>query len=211
MLRLALAAVAVLALASPARGEPPGAVEQEEDDEKPPTPESPARAPKRVPPSTVEKSTAPISTTPAEDKAAEAERAQAPYQGVAPGADHLPPRAPKLPLKKGPQRLTWSGFQLKDGVPTVFLEVTGAPDYRIVESGGALTVTLKNTVAPLRNNRRALKVEYFKTAVKEVDTAAKGHDLAITIHTDGHDKPTHKERVEPAAGGFQLLVIEIGK
>ena len=43
------------------------------------------------------------------------------YKGVAPGAQALPPHPPQLPLKKGPQRMTWSGFQVQgrraDGVP----------------------------------------------------------------------------------------------
>ncbi|HZS36769.1 MAG TPA: AMIN domain-containing protein [Polyangia bacterium] len=191
MLRLALAAFCALAAATlPARAEPPA--EQSDDSDTPAAVEKPA----------------PPTSAPGDDAVV---AAPTPYKGVAPGGANLPPRAPKLPLKKGPQRLTWSGFQLKDGVPTVFLEVTGTPDYRVDQSGGALTVTLKNTVAPLRNNRRPLKVEYFKTSVKEVDAAPKGRDLLVTIHLDGADKPSHKERVEPAAGGFQMLVIEIGK
>jgi hypothetical protein len=195
MLRLALAAFCALVLGAlpraDARAEPP--VEQPDDDTA--APEKPAATPAPAAPS-------------GDDTVVPA---PAPYKGVAPGGPNLPPRAPKLPLKKGPQRLTWSGFQLKDGVPTVFLEVTGTPDYRVDQSGGALTVTLKNTVAPLRNNRRPLKVEYFKTSVKEVDATPKGRDLQVTIRLEGADKPTHKERVEPAAGGFQMLVIEIGK
>lgn len=135
--------------------------------------------------------------------------AEGTYKGVAPGAQALPPHPPKLPLKKGPQRMTWSGFQVKEGVPTVFLEVTSAPEYRVEDEPGAVVVTLKNTVVPLRNNRRALDVRGFDTAVKEVSTAAKGRDVKVTIKTKGGDRPAHHERVEDAAGGFRMLVIEL--
>src|SRR6185369_7394762 len=39
------------------------------------------------------------------------------YRGVAPGAQNLPPHPPRLPIKRGPQRMTWPGFQMRDGVP----------------------------------------------------------------------------------------------
>ena len=135
--------------------------------------------------------------------------AEGAYKGVAPGAQALPPHPPKLPLKKGPQRMTWPGFQVKDGVPTVFLEVTAAPEYHVEDAPGSVVVTLKNTVVPLRNNRRALDVTGFATAVKEVSTASKGHDVRVTIKTKGGERPAHHERVEDAAGGFRMLVIEL--
>jgi hypothetical protein len=131
------------------------------------------------------------------------------YKGVAPGAQALPPHPPKLPLKKGPQRMTWSGFQVKDGVPMVFVEVTSAPEYHVEDAPGAVIVTLKNTVVPLRNNRRPLDVAAFDTAVKEVSTQAKGKDVRVTIKTKGGERPAHHERVEDAAGGFRMLVIEL--
>ena len=62
--------------------------------------------------------------------------AEGAYKGVAPGAQALPPHPPRLPLKKGPQRMTWPGFQVKDGVPTVFLEVTAAPEYHVEDAPG---------------------------------------------------------------------------
>jgi hypothetical protein len=131
------------------------------------------------------------------------------YHGVAPGAPALPPRAPKLPLKKGPQRMTWPGFQIREGVPTVFLELTSVPDYKVAESPGAVTVTLKNTVVPLRNNRRALDVTAFDSAVKEVETRSAGRDVRVVIKTKGAARPQHHERIEDAAGGFRMLVIEL--
>jgi hypothetical protein len=131
------------------------------------------------------------------------------YKGVAPGGPGLPPNPPKLPIKNGPQRLTWSGFQVKDGVPTVFVQVTAPPDYQIAEQKGALVVTLKNTVVHLKNNRRPLRVGAFETAVKDVTTRAKGRDTQVVIATKDAGVPAHRERVEAAAGGFQMLVIEL--
>jgi hypothetical protein len=135
--------------------------------------------------------------------------AEGTYKGVAPGAQALPPHPPKLPVKRGPQRMTWSGFQVKDGVPTVFLELTSAPEYHVEDAPGEVVVTLKNTVVPLRNNRRPLQVGAFDTAVKEVSTQPKGKDVRVTIKTKGGERPSHHERVEDAAGGFRMLVIEL--
>jgi len=131
------------------------------------------------------------------------------YHGVAPGAQNLPPHPPKLPMRKGPQRLTWSGFQIKDGIPTVFVEVTGSPNYSVEEQKDALVVTLRNTVVPIRNNRRPLRVEEFGTAVKTVETESHGATTRVVIHGDG--PLGHQERIEPAHGGFQLLVIQVNK
>src|SRR6185503_1538148 len=117
------------------------------------------------------------------------------YEGVAPGGSKLPPRAPKLPVRHGPKRLTWTGFQVRDGVPTVFLELTGAPDYRVATEKGAVVLTLKNTVVPLRNNRRPLRVSAFDTTVTDVETKVHGRDTRITIHTRA-DAPEHHERLE---------------
>jgi hypothetical protein len=129
------------------------------------------------------------------------------YGGVSPGAQHLPPRAPRMPVKKGPQRLTWSGFQVIEGTPTVFLELTGTPDFSVGERPGELTVTLKNTIVPVKNNKRPLRVEAFNTGVKNVETSTHGRDTRVTIHVK--DPVAHKERVVAAAGGFQMLLIEL--
>jgi hypothetical protein len=131
------------------------------------------------------------------------------YKGVAPGAPALPPHPLRLPVRKGPQRMIWPGFQVKDGVPTVFLEVTAVPEYHVEDAPGAVTVTLKNTTVPLRNNRRPLDVTAFATAVKKVSTQKKGKDVRVTIETRGGGRPQHHERVEDAAGGFRMLVIEL--
>lgn len=207
MLRRVVPAIFALACAALAFAEPPAAAPDDKlDDEAPPAADQAPAAPSTAP------ATAPANATkapPSESTEAPRINDSTPYKGVAPGSNNLPPRAPKLPLKKGRQQLTWSGFQLRDGTPTVFLETTGAPEYTVQGAPGQLTVTLKNTIAPLRNNRRPLKVEYFKTPVKEVVTTPRGHDLLVTIHTDSKDAPSHKEHVEPAAGGFQLLIIEI--
>ena len=64
-------------------------------------------------------------------------------------------------------------------------------------------------MVPLRNNRRPLEVAAFDTAVKEVSTQAKGKDVKVTIKTKGTERPAHHERVEDAAGGFRMLVIEL--
>jgi hypothetical protein len=131
------------------------------------------------------------------------------YKGVAPGATALPPHPPRMPVRKGPQRMTWPGFQLRNGVPTVFLEVTAMPDYQIEDAPGEVTVTLKNTVVPLTNNRRPLDVTAFDTNVKMVAAKKNGRDVRVTITTRGGQRPSHRERIEDAAGGFHLLVIEL--
>ena len=105
--------------------------------------------------------------------------------------------------------MTWPGFQLRNGVPTVFLELTAMPDYRIEEAPGEVTVTLRNTVVPLTNNRRPLDVTAFDTNVKMVAARRQGRDVRVTIRTRGAQRPPHREPIEDAAGGFHLLVIEL--
>ncbi len=135
--------------------------------------------------------------------------AESDYHGVAPGAPNLPPLPPKLPITNGPQRLTWTGFQTKDGKALVFLELTNVPQYQVADARGHVTVTLKNTKVPIRNNRRPLKVALFETPVETITARERGHDVEVTVQVKG--KPTHSEHVEKAAGGFQLLIIEFSK
>jgi hypothetical protein len=128
------------------------------------------------------------------------------YNGVTLGGQNLPPKAPKLPLK-GPARMTWPGFQVRDGVPTVFLETTSPPEFTVSEGKGAVVVTLKHMTIKLRNNSRPLKVAEFGTDVTEVSAKPRGKDVVVTIKRKGMG--THRERVEPAAGGYSMLVVEL--
>ena len=128
------------------------------------------------------------------------------YAGVTIGGEGLPPHPPKLPLK-GPQRMLWPGFQVRDGVPTVFLQTTGTPSYVVADGPGALTVTLRSTKIQLRNNQRPLKVGEFGTSVTEIAAKAHGRDVVVTIKHKGD--AAHREHVEPSAGGYQLLVVEL--
>jgi hypothetical protein len=131
------------------------------------------------------------------------------YKGVQPGGTALPPNPPKLPIQSGPQRLTWTGFQVKEGVPTVFMEVTAPPDYTIVAHKGQLVVTLRNTKVPLKNNRRPLRVGALQTHVADVVAREKGRDTQVLIKIKEGGPLAHKAHLEPAAGGFQMLVIEL--
>ena len=138
----------------------------------------------------------------------EATHGEGKYAGVSLGGEGLPPKAPKLPLHTGPNRMTWPGFQVRDGVPTVFLQTTSAPNYTVTERVGAVIVTLHGTTIKLRNNERPLKVAEFGTDVTEVAAKPHGKDVIVTITRKGEG---HRERVEPSAGGFQVLVVELPK
>src|SRR5262245_31088508 len=101
------------------------------------------------------------------------------YKGVKPGGTALPPRPPTLHIQTGPHLLTLTGFQVKEGVPTVFVEVTAPPDYTIDAKKGQLVVTLKNTIVPLKNNRRPLRVGEFQTHVADVRASPRGKDTQV--------------------------------
>ncbi len=131
------------------------------------------------------------------------------YQGIRLDGPALPPRAPHLPILHGPQRMTWSGFQIKDGVPTVFVQLTAAPDYAVSVDRGQVVVRLKNTTVKLRNNLRPLDVSDFGTQISSIVSRRAGPDTMVTISTRDAAAPTHRERVQAGAGGFQLLVIEL--
>lgn len=128
------------------------------------------------------------------------------YAGVSIGSQNLPPHPPRLPLK-GPARMTWPGFQVRDGVPTVFLQTTGTPNYAVTETPGAIRVVLRGTKIQLRNNRRPLKVAEFGTNVTEIAAAQRGSEVVVTIKHKG--EAGHRERVEPSTTGLQLLVVEV--
>jgi hypothetical protein len=128
------------------------------------------------------------------------------YRGVRPGAPHLPPQAPHA-APKGPAQLAWVGFEVRAGVPTVFLELTRPAAWKIVEGQGQLVVHLRSVTVPLTNNRRPLLVQEFGTAVREVVARPRGRDVDVIIRLT--HEVAHRERLEPAAGGFQLLVIEL--
>lgn len=130
------------------------------------------------------------------------------YGGVSPGGSNLPPHPPKLPVKGGRDHMTWLGFQIRDNIPTVFIELTGVPDYQVNESGGVLHVELKRTHVPLRNNRRPLDLAAFDAPISRVEAKVKGHFVDIEIQSKSETVPTHHERIETAAGGLQMLVIE---
>lgn len=132
--------------------------------------------------------------------------AEGAYSGVSLGGQGLPPKAPKLPMK-GPQRMTWPGFQVRDGVPTVFLQTTGTPDYTVSDQAGNLVVTLRGTTIKLRNNQRPLRVGEFGTGVTEITAKPKGRDVVVTIKRK--EGGAHRERVEASAGGYQLLLVEL--
>ena len=129
------------------------------------------------------------------------------YAGVTIGGKGLPPKAPRLPLKDGIQRLTWPGFQVRDGVPTVFLQTTAPAQYTVETSPGAVVVTLRRTTIKLRNNQRPLKVAEFGTDVTEVSAKPRGKDVVVTIKRKGEG--SHRERVETSEGGYSLLVVEL--
>ena len=130
------------------------------------------------------------------------------YQGVTIGADKLPPRAPKLPLKSGPPRLIWTGFQVKDGVPTLFVELTTQVPYRVVETADGVSLHLDGAKAPLRNNVRPLRLGFFDTAITDVTPKQQGKTLVLDVKRRGQGVLPHRERWQAGPGGYQLLLVE---
>jgi hypothetical protein len=212
MRRLALAAFVALSVegAASARAEPPArptADPDASDDDGGATIQKGKRPHLKLDGTTADDQRASHAPAPADDDPPTPLRlGPATYKGVAPGAPNLPPRAPKLPVA-GPARMTWPGFQVRDGVPTVFLELTGTVEWSVAAQPGKIVYTLKNTTVPVRNNRRALDVRAFKVPVKEIDARPKGKDVRVTVVV--RSKVDHREHVEDAAGGFKLLVIEL--
>ncbi len=130
------------------------------------------------------------------------------YQGVTIGTDNLPPRAPKLPVKSGPPRLIWTGFQIKDGVPTLFVELTAQVPYRVVDTAEGVAVHLEGAKSPLRNNVRPLRLGFFDTAITDVTPRQQGKSLVLAVKRRGSGALPHRERWQQAPGGYQLLLVE---
>ncbi len=59
----------------------------------------------------------------------------------------------------------------------------------------------------MRNNRRPLRVEAFDSTVKNIAASKHGKDVHVVIQTKAG--VSHKERTEPGANGYQLLIIEV--
>lgn len=130
------------------------------------------------------------------------------YQGVALGSDKLPLRPKSTPPKSGPPRVVWTGFQIKDGVPTLFVELTGQVPYRIEDTPTGLLLHLEGTKATLRNHLRPLRASFFETAITDVEPKQHGKSLVVAIKRRGKGALQHRERWETAPGGYQRLIVE---
>lgn len=137
------------------------------------------------------------------------------YQGVAPGRAELPPHPLKLPLGKGPQRLTWPGFQMREGKPTVFLQLSGPVEYSVKDRPGQLLITLYDTVANVRNNLRPLIVEEFKTPVRRISFEIRkavpktGQLGAVVVTVAVRGEVAHQERLDSAENGYSMLLVQV--
>ena len=129
------------------------------------------------------------------------------YHGVTPGQDGPPPPSSKFPRGKSGPRLTWVGFNLRAGVPTVFVQLSAPVAWSLAADKGQLVYSLVGATVPLANNRRPLQVQEFGTAVKTVTARQRGRDVEVTIELSG--PVAHVERIESAAGGMKFLVIEL--
>lgn len=129
------------------------------------------------------------------------------YHGVTPGQDRPPPPAPKGPPDKGFPRVTWVGFNVRAGVPTVFVQLSRPVAWSVAEEKGQLVYTLVGADVPLANNRRPLQVQEFGTAVKTVSARKRGRDVEVVISIGA--RVSHVERIENATGGMKFLVVEL--
>ena len=136
---------------------------------------------------------------------AESERVVLQHEGDV-GADRLPPRAkPNRTPKGGAARLTWIGFQQREGVPTVFVQLDKPVAWSLDQSDGKLIYTLVGATVPIPNNRRKLDAKEFGTTVQTVEARRKGRDVEVIISVKG--KVAHFEKNEDGAGGYKFLVI----
>ncbi len=149
-------------------------------------------------------------------QAQEGPQLQMRYHGVAPGRAELPPHPPKLPLGKGPQRMTFPGFQVNEGVPTVFLQLSGPVEYSVSEKPGQVLLTLHDTVVNVRNNLRPLKVEAFRTPVQQVSIInrpntkkTKNSENTVTVIVEVKGQVAHQERLTMAENGYSMLVMQV--
>jgi hypothetical protein len=129
------------------------------------------------------------------------------YGGVELGGPNLPPR--QTQGKGGVSHLTWLGFRVEKGIPTVFVELSRPVVWSLDQRPGTLVYTLQQTSIPLTNNRRPVDATAFGTTVRRVVAERHGRDVQLTIRTSATVAPAHRERNEEAAGGLKFLVIEL--
>ncbi|SRR6266568_1256241 len=115
--------------------------------------------------------------------AAPLQAAEQPYDGVVPG--HA---AKAKARKKGPNLVTWVGFQKTDGGPRVFLRLSSAVEGLTQDSAGdEVVVHVPRVKLDTRNNARPLDTRFFGTDVKRVwaRQTGKGVDLHVRLAKPG--------------------------
>lgn len=113
------------------------------------------------------------------------------------------PPAPRQP-PAGLQFINWPGFRVADGTVEVFLQLSGATDYRVRQLRGAVWVTLSKVQVYLRNNFRPVITTAFPGPVKRFHLRQlKGDSVRLEIKLRRWSKPTVQVRT---IGSYSYLV-----
>ena len=111
------------------------------------------------------------------------------YQGIIPGSrdivEHLKDSIRENSDKKGPNLLTWIGFQAEDKRSRVFIQTARQPSYQVDQrkDGRRVVVTLENTEITTENFRRQIDASYFNRNVQFVG-ATSVDDTTVEVRID---------------------------
>ncbi len=131
--------------------------------------------------------------------------AEQPYDGVVPGA---PAKARAKP--KGPNLVTWVGFQKTDAGPRVFVRVSsGIQQPTLDTAGDEVIVHIAAVRIDTKNNARPLDTRYFGTDVTRVwaRQVAKGVDLHVKLAKAGAP-PRLSTAPVPQGDGAVLILLD---
>jgi hypothetical protein len=118
-----------------------------------------------------------------------------PYDGAVPGAP-----AKEKARRKGPNLVTWVGFQKLDGGPRVFLRLSNAPTGNLEQTTktGELVVKVPGVKIDTKNNTRPLDTRYFGTDIVRVWAAPTKGGVAVHVK---FKKDSAQAKISGAATG----------
>lgn len=133
---------------------------------------------------------------------------QANYQGVTPDGGEPPP----MPSPRaGEQLITWPGFQVSaDGRTRIFMQLTGLPAYRKIDSLRGVDIVFEATNVTLKNNLRHLDTRYFDSPVRgfRLSRSRRYGAPQIKLHVDLRRPNTPSELRIEHRGNHVFMILE---
>ncbi|MDJ0763477.1 MAG: hypothetical protein QNJ97_10855 [Myxococcota bacterium] len=128
------------------------------------------------------------------------------YSGVVPGGGNTLPRVEALKGRDGTW-ITWPGFLKRPGGGSrIFLQTTGAINYKVKQKDRLITLHLKDARVYLSNNRNPLVMTHFKTQVSRAFLKKRGTRVELIIELKEKALPEISQTTD--ADGYHYLFVD---